>query len=1408
MSIFKESFKRFVKTQIKLREIIQSLGSKNNYQDFSDRFKGLTRNIKVDPSFNKQVNIDPGVFFVYNQKTCVIRASSGANLRHEGAKELEKKEDPLDNKSYFTYDQIKNDGLARRFVLQGGTINAGNGETGPMQHDYFGNLSVGSIAAKYNEKHNVEDPNVYGKIDAMQNQGLRAGIRGSTKHHTAYGDPSVLANPNSDGYGTVPMPGITSCNVRTKTAYGSLREAKLMFTCHNQEQLEVLELLFMRPGVPVLLEWGWTNYIDNDGKKQTSDNLPWLREWFNYGERYFNEEDNLIPSFLKKIIKKKEETGGNYDAVIGYVKNYRYIARPDGGYDCETELLAQGEILETLKGDTGIGTKEKDGSVTSVLKDTLEGGLEMMIMYSQVEDKYTKVDIDEDDGNREKTGAGKVLTNWGHSIWNIGTLILFISPNIYAAAAYGTYMLFKAFNQVKEEEDIRKGKMLFDVFGLGDEYCSLKEGTTEIYGDDNDKLDALKSILLTENRQAGQVETGATYVRWDALATFLNLHVIERDSNNNPLVSFNTNHYINEDTPGKSLEPLLFAAAPDLNTLEESSREGSVQYNVATVNGAIDILNSSNSEIASEIANYMQGGYDPTQLNPDTYGDTTQGAAILIAQNLPGDITTLGAQVTGTEQEIQHYIFKQEYGSTNLLGFNASPSLEDMKAALLKIAERTKDKGLAMALEEISSTFEGTFEGTTSTLENTILNSSVDPLICLMPSQIEEQLRSKAEIDANIADLTDFVERKPWEGRSLALPMMGNNLNAKLYALRQLEKINEENKKNTLNTLKHHRNLWLPMLFNGFGPLSHHESNEVLFYGSQSNPLPNEKYDRSTGHIFLNVERLLYKYREMRYDQEGNRVDNFSLLEYVKKIWEDVNTACGNLHEFKVNVDHERGNVVRVIDVKYQQETELSLDSIFELKIQSNESICREFAYSSAIPSELSSTIAVSMQNPDAVKDLQAVTFAAFSRQITSRFHISSADKGNQPSAEDKKVRALEFDKLLTDYVNMTQELRKHLIEINSGEYASIDLETGNHDDSDAGEKVGKMSALLNQVVINNAKIYSLYNYTNESRGIYKGFPNTSFAPPVSSIIPLKFNGKLDGISGIVIGHIFKIESSRLPRMYKNSNVGFIVMGEQQEITAQGDWTTTINGQIVVLPSNDLKGYQSEQPLKQNVQELIDTGGLNKSVLTTKLDKEGSNEDTPNANELERYIATLNKTKVTVKILSGGNQLKEAGDITPELLKYAKAVFGKLDELYDYSYEIIITSGNDEHHKNIKSYTSRHTIGKAIDFTINGDNTKYHTDGTRTGIPVYVMNVERVMMGFSGANFNSKGNPICRYGNEYVEASSEYGHFHFSYGSNYKKATESKNEFRGNADRAAKLVNQSSIPGYKIFGDGNINPFD
>jgi hypothetical protein len=68
----------------------------------------------------------------------------------------------------------------------------------------------------------------------------------------------------------------------------------------------------------------------------------------------------------------------------------------------------------------------------------------------------------------------------------------------------------------------------------------------------------------------------------------------------------------------------------------------------------------------------------------------------------------------------------------------------------------------------------------------------------------------------------------------------------------------------------------------------------------------------------------------------------------------------------------------------------------------------------------------------------------------------------------------------------------------------------------------------------------------------------------ITTIIPLKLNMKLDGISGIVIGNVFNLDQSRLPKSYIDRGVSFIVTGESQEINGQ-DWVTTIVGQAVLL---------------------------------------------------------------------------------------------------------------------------------------------------------------------------------------------------------------------------------------------------
>ena len=71
-------------------------------------------------------------------------------------------------------------------------------------------------------------------------------------------------------------------------------------------------------------------------------------------------------------------------------------------------------------------------------------------------------------------------------------------------------------------------------------------------------------------------------------------------------------------------------------------------------------------------------------------------------------------------------------------------------------------------------------------------------------------------------------------------------------------------------------------------------------------------------------------------------------------------------------------------------------------------------------------------------------------------------------------------------------------------------------------------------------------------------------------VIPLKFNVSMDGISGIVIGNVFKVEKEKLPLGYQDEKIAFVVMGESQTITSGQDWITEFSGQIILLDTEEM----------------------------------------------------------------------------------------------------------------------------------------------------------------------------------------------------------------------------------------------
>lgn len=181
----------------------------------------------------------------------------------------------------------------------------------------------------------------------------------------------VSADPKSNKidrtFGVRPMPGITSVQVNNKSAYGSLREATVSFYAWDKHQLEELEVLFMRPGYSVWLDWGWSQYLDHgvqaNGINTYPDNIIIKNYDIPIPNLFQNiYEDNIYTSIDVAIEKSK----GNYDAMIGFVKNFSWQLMSNGGWQCSTTLISRGEVIEQLKASnnprTIIGSKTESAA--------------------------------------------------------------------------------------------------------------------------------------------------------------------------------------------------------------------------------------------------------------------------------------------------------------------------------------------------------------------------------------------------------------------------------------------------------------------------------------------------------------------------------------------------------------------------------------------------------------------------------------------------------------------------------------------------------------------------------------------------------------------------------------------------------------------------------------------------------------------------------------------------------------------------------------------------------------------------------------------------------------------------------------------------------------------------------------
>ena len=1112
-----EPFDSFVQKQLMVRKAIMS-NPRNVEKDdeeegkfnISEDYQNDSRSTPTKLEGEENSIYGPEHFFTYTtEKQAIIRMMSGVDLQDEidaGLLEIQQDENG-DIREYTTHADSRSDelyldhsmGLAKQYILEGGTR---------YYNDQGGNKGT--------------------------REGFTSGVFDDDTHKGfSYGDRDIRANA-SDGFGVVPMPGIVDAEIRTKSDNGSLREAKVNYVCYNRRQLEVLELLYMRPGYVVCLEWGWNPYISNDFTRENND--------FSIKNDFFKEgaDMNLLN---EKIRQHKINSGGNFDGFIGFIKNFEFKAREDGGYDCTTEIMAHGEILESLK-STKITVKTGE-SLPNEESEEVES-IDRFLYYLR--------------------SIKATLNNEGDQ-WYYKN----------RGAYYDDYD-----SRPSEDDDI----YTFDASTSMAYHCAIRREGCDLI-----------SEYSSDPSEFGYSEVDCTY-GYDGLCATKNYKIQTRYGE--PLFNPITIPYLGDEGEEEYVDPNAFEGTT------EEHMEALNKENLRYKKGYDDILNLYSSinktlEIANvDSSNTLGQGYVPlvggTILKQIVkYDGEFDGDGELVDTGYRKNIYVRWDMVC---QIINHLSTHEKIVSDNHLRAPITELSYMHRNELTFANSPPKDGRLPHTEEEFQDYLE---KGGYSYIryEPPTMNDT-DPHITTYSGQgvgatsIDDATSLELNGGLNTGNLSSTISFGSPSGE--AHPILGSSFDERVCLLPHMPMFNKYYDELANNSVT----LYMDADFSDGEGGTTETFNAQFDYLQSHIPVPQPFINKTQaksqiGLIYLNLDFLIETYESMRLKTvitENMSLtllnDKFNMFDYIKSLWKGVNSATADMYKFTITTEHDRPHVARIIDMRFNRNND---EGIHIFEPQGLKSVTRQFYFSSKISNDMASMISIAAQAPNNSQSLESLSFKAFHKNIRSRFATKEFQESERAANELQASEQLKDD--IKEYQKLCTSLSYYLYKLNMGNFET--------EGEDALKLINNSEAVMSAQSILDLRHSILMRHpledsdgnpndgsTNEVEGdngelsqvtqAKAGYWRKGTTMDNSAIIPLQFSIQMDGLAGMIPLQIFKVDKDKLPFGYQRKDIVFIVKSESHKITSGQDWTVEITGQMALLnlSPNNMGGQGTE----------------------------------------------------------------------------------------------------------------------------------------------------------------------------------------------------------------------------------------
>jgi hypothetical protein len=264
----------------------------------------------------------PEVLNILNNKNAWIKLASGTELLDTNRLiNLQK----LDGKNYFTNNDIASlNGieLAKNFILFNSTQALTQGAEFTTTGTGTDSVTTQTRAATYNRRSGVRNT----KLWSENNDKLYGGMGGSSR-------------------GLQPVPGITDIKVESINR-GSIRKATVNLKAYNKFQFGIIEILYLRLGHLMMLEWGWDKFvskIDENNKPVIENVQSTIIE-----NIWFKDKNYTQLEMLQQINVFVDRYKGNYQGFFGKVNNFSWKLNQDNTYDITVNLITIGSVIESM----------------------------------------------------------------------------------------------------------------------------------------------------------------------------------------------------------------------------------------------------------------------------------------------------------------------------------------------------------------------------------------------------------------------------------------------------------------------------------------------------------------------------------------------------------------------------------------------------------------------------------------------------------------------------------------------------------------------------------------------------------------------------------------------------------------------------------------------------------------------------------------------------------------------------------------------------------------------------------------------------------------------------------------------------------------------------------------------------